>query len=226
MSSERRPFSESRAFDLLAASPLVVWYGFAVVGIALEVWRPLSEWTPSQGWEVLLNPVTQLSAGLFLGLQFVLFLVRRLPIAKAEGIAPRIAGFVGANLAFAFLALPRAALSARVQTISSAIILLSTFACVVVALQLGRAFSVLPQARAFVRTGPYRFIRHPLYLAEQVGTWGLMLQFRQPWALLVAIASLGAQFPRMQYEEQILHKTFAKYADYANTTYRLIPGIY
>jgi len=99
-------------------------------------------------------------------------------------------------------------------------------ASIAAALTLGRAFSVLPQARLFVTNGPYKLVRHPLYLAEQIGNFALVMQFKQPWAALVALASLAAQFPRMHYEEQILRATFPQYNEYAARTWRFIPGIY
>ena len=226
MPGAKKPFLESKAFDVLATAPLIVWYGFAVAGIGIRSVRLISSLPSGADWRALLDLGSQLATALFLGLQVVLFLVRRLPLAKAPGIAPRIAGVVGANLALAFLALPRTSLSPPIETLSTAIVLLATLASVVIAFRLGRAFSILPQARSFVASGPYRLIRHPLYLAEQIGTWGLMLQYVQPWAVLIALASLAAQFPRMHYEEQILRETFPEYAAYAARTKRLVPGVY
>src|SRR5580692_5717581 len=39
------------------------------------------------------------------------------------------------------------------------------------------ALNILPQARAIIATGPYRRIRHPLYVAEGIASIGFMLQF-------------------------------------------------
>jgi protein-S-isoprenylcysteine O-methyltransferase Ste14 len=152
--------------------------------------------------------------------------VRRVPIAKASGIRPRVAGFVGAGLAFVFLALPRETLSPNLAAISIGGVLFGTLASIVSVASLGRAFSITPQARQLVTSGVYRVVRHPLYLAEQMGNFALMLQFKQPWAAVLALASLAAQFPRMHYEEQILRATFSDYAEYASRTWRLIPGLY
>src|ERR1035438_652871 len=91
---------------------------------------------------------------------------------------------------------------------------------------LGRSFSVLPSARGLVLMGPYRFIRHPLYLADQISTFGIMFQFAQPWSLLIAIASFAPQLLRMHYEEELLKATYPSYRDYMRTTSRLIPGLY
>jgi protein-S-isoprenylcysteine O-methyltransferase Ste14 len=77
-----------------------------------------------------------------------------------------------------------------------------------------------------VTAGPYRVVRHPLYLAELVATCGIMLQFRQPWSALVTLAVVAAQFPRMHFEEEILGETFPAYRAYKAKTARLIPGVY
>ncbi|HWE05248.1 MAG TPA: methyltransferase, partial [Rhizomicrobium sp.] len=73
---------------------------------------------------------------------------------------------------------------------------------------------------------PYRRIRHPLYLAGLVGSLGVMLQYRQPWALLVVLATFALQIVRINYEEQVLSRAFPEYAAYASRSWRLIPGVY
>ena len=223
---DKRPFRATKAFDLLTAAPLVIWYGFAVGGIAIRSSRALTSLAFVPDWPAILNICSQLATGVFLGVQLVLFLVRRVPIAKAPGILPRAAGFVGAGLAFVFLVMPRATLSPVLAAISIGGTLFATLASIVAVASLGRAFSVTPQARQLVTNGVYGVVRHPLYLAEQTGNFALMLQFKQPWAALLAIASLAAQFPRMHYEEKILRATFPQYAEYASRTWRLIPGLY
>lgn len=226
MLDSMQSFRSSKAFDLLTATPLIVWYGFSVGGVAIRAARLLANLPPGLGAQFILGIASQLASGVFLGVQLVLFFVRRAPIAKAPGVPPRLAGFVGAGLIFVLLALPRVTLSPELSAISLGIVLVATLACIASAITLGRAFSVLPQARRFVTSGPYRFVRHPLYLAEQVGNFALAMQFKQPWSLLIALASLAAQFPRMHYEEQVLRAAFPEYDAYTARTWRFIPGIY
>jgi protein-S-isoprenylcysteine O-methyltransferase Ste14 len=162
----------------------------------------------------------------FLGVQMLLFFIRRLPVAKEEGWLPRLCAIVGANLPLAFLGLPRVQHGLVLTAVGYVLVIAGTVGAVVVALWLGRGFSILPQARRLVTGGPYRRVRHPLYLAEQLVTFGAMWQFQQPWSALIAVASFTAQFPRMHFEEHILARTFPEYRTYYARTWRLIPGLY
>jgi protein-S-isoprenylcysteine O-methyltransferase Ste14 len=90
---------------------------------------------------------------------------------------------------------------------------------------LGKSFSLLPQARTLITTGPYRFVRHPIYLG------GLLITVGEVWLrfspLVIGLNALFviAQIVRLRYEEEILHRTFPEYADYRARTSALIPGI-
>jgi protein-S-isoprenylcysteine O-methyltransferase Ste14 len=155
-----------------------------------------------------------------------IFVVRRLPIAKLEGVWPRILAVVSADLNIGVLALPKVQMTLTTAIASSLLSALGTVATVLVLIWLGRSFSILPQARKLVTSGPYKWIRHPLYLSEQIAVVGIMLQFMQPWALLMVASSLALQLWRMRYEERILKRTFPAYSNYAAHTARLIPGVY
>lgn len=163
---------------------------------------------------------------LFLAQQAVLVCVRWLPAARSAGLLPRLAAIIGAYLALALVKVPSVQLSEAASLVSISLVLLGTTGAVFSLSYLGRSFSVMPQARGLVTTGPYRFVRHPLYLAEQIAVLGVMLQRAMPWSLVIAAASLAAQFPRMHYEERVLGETFPSYRDYARRTARLLPGIY
>jgi protein-S-isoprenylcysteine O-methyltransferase Ste14 len=51
-----------------------------------------------------------------------------------------------------------------------------------VVIELGRSFSVMPEARRLVTNGPYSVIRHPVYLGEAVALAGVTSQYLSPWA--------------------------------------------
>ena len=91
---------------------------------------------------------------------------------------------------------------------------------------LGRCFGVLPDVRGLVTRGPYRLVRHPLYLGELTAALGIVVG-AQRWAPALAawLVCLGLQLVRTKYEERSLRAEFPEYAPYAARTKRLIPGL-
>jgi protein-S-isoprenylcysteine O-methyltransferase Ste14 len=92
-------------------------------------------------------------------------------------------------------------------------------------LALGRCFGVLPEVRGLVTRGPYRLIRHPVYLGELGACAGLVLASPTVWNFGVAAAFALAQATRMRLEERALLDAFSEYADYAARTPRLVPRL-
>jgi protein-S-isoprenylcysteine O-methyltransferase Ste14 len=91
---------------------------------------------------------------------------------------------------------------------------------------LGRCFGVLPDVRGLVTRGPYRIVRHPLYLGELTAALGIVIG-AQRWAPALAawLVCVGLQLVRTRYEERSLRAEFPEYAPYADRTKRLIPGL-
>jgi protein-S-isoprenylcysteine O-methyltransferase Ste14 len=91
---------------------------------------------------------------------------------------------------------------------------------------LGRCFGILPDVRGLVTRGPYRFVRHPLYLGELTALLGIALGADR-WALAVPLWLICAalQLVRTGYEERSLRAEFPEYGQYAERTKRLIPGV-
>jgi protein-S-isoprenylcysteine O-methyltransferase Ste14 len=91
---------------------------------------------------------------------------------------------------------------------------------------LGRNVSVLAQARAVVDSGPYRWVRHPLYTGEIVSALGLAVAANSPAAVAVWLGICGLQVYRATREEQVLVQALPGYADYRHRTAALLPGLY
>lgn len=91
---------------------------------------------------------------------------------------------------------------------------------------LGRNFSIIPQARTLVRTGPYKLVRHPVYLGELIATFGIVMARPSvsAWAVFCLIAVLLLY--RAIQEEKLLASTFPEYEFYSRRVARLIPGIF
>jgi protein-S-isoprenylcysteine O-methyltransferase Ste14 len=88
---------------------------------------------------------------------------------------------------------------------------------------LGRCFGVLPEARGLVTRGPYRIVRHPVYLGEIGACIGLAVASPSMRNAAVLAAVIAAQSLRMRLEEGALIEAFPEYEAYAVKTPRLVP---
>lgn len=216
----------AKLFDLAAATPQLVLYAAAIAGTVLRLDTQVRALQKSAQLATYLAGLSQISNALYLSLLMALLVTRRLPVGSARGILPKLAALVGFSFTGLLILLSPSQISLSVRILSLSLTLGSAAVSIYVASYLGRSFSIFPQARGLVTSGPYRFIRHPLYLAESVAALGMSLQFAQPWSLIVAVASIAAQVPRMHYEEQILASVYPDYQAYMRRTSRLIPGVY
>jgi protein-S-isoprenylcysteine O-methyltransferase Ste14 len=177
----------------------------------------------SAEWTALLASVCLLLYYLVL---WGLMLLRPSPIAQTDGFLPSLNAFIGAYLPWTIVLFSRSEASAGQKLASATLLLFGTALMVVVILHLGRAFSIVPQARCLVRTGPYAIVRNPLYLAEEVALLGTLLQFYSLVALVVLLAHAALQVRRIFYEESLLRDIFPDYEGYARATSRLIPYVW
>jgi len=177
----RLPKNE-RLYDLTAASPLILYFLFVIAGLALQIQNQMKA---RYSDELALSVTIKTVGAIFAVTQIVFLVIRRMPAARFSAWWPRISAIIGANAPLLFLMLPAAAPHAGVILVSSAFLVVGTLASIFVLCWLGRSFSVTPQARALVISGPYRFIRHPLFLSEQIIILGAMFQYKQPWAFLI-----------------------------------------
>jgi protein-S-isoprenylcysteine O-methyltransferase Ste14 len=77
-----------------------------------------------------------------------------------------------------------------------------------------------------IDSGPYRRLRHPMYLAELGMALGAPLTLGA-WASLIVTAAFTAIIVRrIALEERVLRERVPGYAAYAARTYRLIPYVY
>ena len=91
-----------------------------------------------------------------------------------------------------------------------------------------RSFHVAanPTAGGLITTGPYRFIRHPIYTAVCLFTLpGVVAHWSWFSALLGALVIICA-LVRMFFEEELLVARYPEYGQYAATTSRMIPFLF
>ena len=93
------------------------------------------------------------------------------------------------------------------------------------ALALGTCFGVLPEVRGLVTRGPYRIVRHPIYLGELGAYAGLFVASPRLLNLIGGLFFVAGQATRMRLEERALRAEFPEYAAYAARTSRLLPRV-
>jgi len=206
---------------------LIVLYGWVLVR-DLPLLADYFSAFESEGLGVaLLTEAMGLSLSLCVAaLLIVLVLIRTLPVKKSAGIVPRAVALLGTGGGLAILMLPPAALPLWLDVLSVGIVLFGLCAMLFSLVWLRHSFSVFPEARRLVTSGPYALVRHPVYAFEELTLFGVMLQFMQPWACLLFVVQLCFQFARIPFEERVLADAFPEYGEYASRTARLVPGIY
>jgi protein-S-isoprenylcysteine O-methyltransferase Ste14 len=163
---------------------------------------------------------------LFCGLLVVMLLVRTVPRARASGMLPRLLAVIGTFLGTGFLYLKPVPLPLPLGIAMIVVLVVTAAAEIYVLTWLGRSFAIMAEARTLVTGGPYRFVRHPLYVAETIGMAAVMAQFFGVSAVALSLAYVAAQVGRALCEEKVLAATFPDYAAYAARTARFIPFVY
>jgi protein-S-isoprenylcysteine O-methyltransferase Ste14 len=93
-------------------------------------------------------------------------------------------------------------------------------------LTMGRLFGVRPALRGLATRGPYRFVRHPIYLSYVLGDIGYNLQEWNFVTLLLVLVGWVSLVYRIYAEERLLSQ-HAEWPTYVVLVrYRLIPGVW
>jgi len=208
-------FRETKAYDLIAGSPLILWFGYGVLKLRPNL--------AADARDLLLQPdhlifwlrfFALFASAMFNLLLVYLVLVRNRPVKRASGFLPRFFGLAGTFLGVAILSLKPLNLSLPWQSIAAFLVFAGSLGSAIVLARLGKAFSIMPEARMLVTGGPYAWARHPLYVVEFITIAGTAIQFTQPWAWLLTLGVVICQVLRTIFEEQILSETYPGYAAY------------
>jgi protein-S-isoprenylcysteine O-methyltransferase Ste14 len=83
------------------------------------------------------------------------------------------------------------------------------------------------RGQSVVTTGPYRYVRHPMYSSVFLFLPAVALLLGSWWGLLLCVVLLGLLVWRIPLEERMLENGLAGYEEYEpNVRYRLIPRVW
>lgn len=222
-----RGFQETKLYDFLAALPIILWFALTIVNLLRTLIPALlrTTWTSLTFADAIIL-LSQLATVCFLTLALVLLAIRHTPKAKLDGIMPKFAAFAG-TFSMGLLAWVERNPPGILLSAVSVFLTLGGMCFSIYSLSyLGRSFSLMPEARRLVTTGPYAIVRHPLYFGEAISMLGVALQYLTPLGIAIFVVHLAFQFQRLLNEERILGTLFPEYEAYRMRTARIIPGVY
>ena len=188
------------------------WAGtLAFTAIAVGLWRQ----APEFGVLILPGLIQEL-------LIAVSFLVRGRARAGAPGAAARVVAYANSFLVMVFILVAsrvqpewlRPTPEPALRTAGAVLWLAGAVLCLWPLWYLRRSFSLEPEARSLVTTGPYRLARHPIYTVYLLINAGILLRhLTLPLAVVLAVW-VALLLVRVRYEEGVLAAAFPEYPEY------------
>jgi protein-S-isoprenylcysteine O-methyltransferase Ste14 len=122
--------------------------------------------------------------------------------------------------------------SGSIQPVSIAIILLAIMLIIAGMMfslyslrYLGRHFGIVADVRGLVTTGPYRLVRHPLYLGEATVLAGIVMVTATSQIVFAFAIAMMLQALRARREERRITQVFPEYREYSSRTPMIVPSL-
>lgn len=107
-----------------------------------------------------------------------------------------------------------------VRCLGFAITVLASVPFLIARYQLGKSFSINPQAKHLVTSGIYSRIRDPLYVFSTLMILGAVIAYQRPVFLLIPAALVVGQVTRAHREARVLETAFGDtYREYRKNTW-------
>lgn len=153
---------------------------------------------------------------------FLVFLVsyaiRSEPRSRSRGVREILIPLLGGVLPFALLLSPPHPVAISSMTYLYMIFVwMTAAACLTVwgLWTLRRSFSITVEVRDLVTAGPYRYIRHPVYLGEMLSALGVAALRFSPLNTALLLLFVAVQLYRSRMEENKLARANPAYRDFA-----------
>jgi protein-S-isoprenylcysteine O-methyltransferase Ste14 len=86
-------------------------------------------------------------------------------------------------------------------------------------------YAANPTEGGLVTTGPYRYLRHPIYAAILLFLWTGVAFNASPLSVALGLVATAMLALRIAFEERLVRRRYPEYDDYARRTKRVIPFI-
>jgi len=203
--------TETQLTEALLRAVAVFGYGLAVSSFARAWWHETTRWT------LLILMISE-------GITFVLIILAR--AAARRDLSPL--SILATVYALCFFALFDTQHTVRLipEAAGMSLQIMGLALQLAAKITLGRSFGLLPASRGLVVAGPYRIVRHPIYLGYLFGHIGFLL-VNFCWRNVAVLAVLySAQIWRILREEEQLGVS-ENYRQYRQTVrWRLVPFVF
>jgi len=163
------------------------------------------------------------------GIQTVILVItmvfRRTPVRVTPNPWYWLLAFVATYGLIAFVAFSPRGMPIVPVIVPNVLVLISVAIMIYARLSLGRSIGYVPADRGIVTSGPYRFVRHPIYSGLFVTLFAFLLRAYLPLNLLLAAILVGLFMLKSVIEERFLRDN-PEYAAYMKQVpFRWIPGV-
>lgn len=87
-------------------------------------------------------------------------------------------------------------------------------------------YAANPTEGGLVTTGPYGFVRHPIYSAILLFLWAGIATNLSTVSVALGLVATAMLSLRMVFEESLIRQRYPEYADYARRTKRVVPYLF
>ena len=102
---------------------------------------------------------------------------------------------------------------------------IAIWAIMIMNIKFNVAPDVVKNAR-LIKSGPYKFIRHPMYLSVFVITLCWLIDYFTYSRMSVTLILFVVIISKIKYEENLLKEAFPEYEEYQSKTKKFIPFIF